>query len=341
MKLAEKYLSNLNTVRVSPSLLKSLKVVEDKDQAALNRLDRLRIGTALFHNLTVGDYGLIKFLFTEELKSIKRSKSDLHSLYNLNLIGLLLSKYNNQEDIWLFFEAHQRDKRFDIEFTLSAGVGFVFSYLEEHSHPLKSAILRKIGRTTETSKYNQVEINRWKEEQESFAEEFCSLSQEEIHFAFMMEEAQVVKQLLPQWIKVQTWTSENMLRYIGYARTTKELEYEINSLELYLSHQAHNAPLSMVFDLATLYVSTQCGEKAVENFSKILSSTSEGKLVNGSLRGLCKVILNATDHDDGFVRTAYSLLQEQRRKMKDMSESVSKSIDKVTRLIATAEDSRL
>lgn len=340
MTLAEKYLSNLNAVRVSTSLLNSLKVVDDKDQAELNRLDRLRIATALFHHLKVGDYGLIKFLFKEELKSIKQSKSDIHRLYNINLIGLLLSRYNNMEDVWLYFEAHQLDKRFDIEFTLSTGVESVYNYLEHQSHTFKPALLRKIGRTIQTSKYKQHDINCWKEEQESFFEEFCSLG-DEIHFAYLMSEVHVVKKLLPQWVKDQTWRSENLLRYVGYARILNDAEYEINALELYLSHQNRITQPSFLFDLATLYAATGKGERAVECFAKLLSITSQDKIVNASLRGLCKLVREAADHEEHTVKMAYALIQEHKRKMKDMSESVSKSIDKVAKLVASAEDSRL
>lgn len=343
MTLAEKYLSNLNTVRVSTSLLYSLEDVVDKTQGSINRLDRLRIATALFHDLRISDYGLVKFLFTQELRSLSRSKPKLNELYTVNLIGLLLSRYKDPEDVWLFFKTHQRDKRFDIEFSLTSGVEFLFKYLTTRSHPLKSEVHRKIGNSYQSRKYNQETIDQWKDEQESFFEEFCSLHQDEIHFAYMMEEFQYVKQLLPRWLEKQRgWTSESLVRYIAYARAVNEPDYEVSSLELYLTHQREQAPVSYILDLAELYSSTGQPDKAVEKYSAALRVASEKKTVDAALKGLCKTILtlSTTDPKNDLVKNVYCIIQEHRRTMKDISASTSTSIDKVTRLMATTEDPR-
>ncbi len=64
MTLQDKYAEALESVRQNPKLLDDYRF--DKDALNSKHFDRLRLNIAIYNDLKPTDYGIVKFLFTQE-----------------------------------------------------------------------------------------------------------------------------------------------------------------------------------------------------------------------------------------------------------------------------------
>ncbi|MEI9918154.1 MAG: hypothetical protein WDO14_05055 [Bacteroidota bacterium] len=232
MELSEKYRFDLAEIRNDASKMGLLCFRQKCDR----RIERLRIATALFNDLRIEDYGLVRFLFTQELK-MKLKDPDDSNMYNLRLIGLLLCKFRNPEDIWLFYNIHKIDKNFAIEFVLAIGLSGVYHYLREVTHIDKPQLVKRIGSSALKAKYSQEKIDFWMEDEEDFFDVFRFPSKDELRLAAILKEKERVQELLPRWTDQQkSWTDDQLFTYINYVQEyADDIDLEIQALRLYVS----------------------------------------------------------------------------------------------------------
>lgn len=331
--LSEKYAFYLNAIRINPLLLENLTAERD---GHVTITDRLRISIALFNDLRMDDYGLVKFLYTEELKA-KKKHGRKHGLTGLELLGFMLAKFKNPEDAWLLYEGYGMDKAMRIESVLAVGTAILSVYLKGRKHKNTNWLLRLVDPPKgNLLKYSQKDIEDWTEHQEERFSIFKFPLENEIDFAEFMQEKERIAELLPQWVSRQTtWTPENLLRYLFYAQEySNDVETEIQALEIFNSHTGNRAGHATHQRLADIYVSRNDQENALRVIRCMLSNKPSTDVRAACIRHLCTIILKNGDPGNPNSQQANTLIGENKRRLKGVPLNVKKLVDKAVRTMA-------
>lgn len=297
-KLSERYKADLQQIRnFGLSALADLTHVNDVEDDDQRMVQRLRLATALFNDLNPEDYPIVRFLFSEELKT-KRDRKCERQYYNLRLAGFLLTRYKNPEDIWMLFEAHLLEDDFDIDYIMSIGRKSVFDYLNNvERHALKDKLKKKIGVSIEKSDYSTVRMFSWQDKQAELFDIFRLPHKDEITFALIVREPERICDLLPHWLEMQNkWTNDNALQYVGFAKGANDAPQEIKALELYLSFNNDSLKEEFKFRLAGLYFDEKRFKDCVRILKELMEETKDEELIEACVKKLHAVMSEAGKH---------------------------------------------
>lgn len=259
--VTNKYFEQLHALRANPSGIDEVKGI----------IPRLRLATALYNDLRPEDKSFVRYLFTEELKTLRKLPG--YDLTRLRLMGLMLTKFSDPEDIWLLFKAHTFDPRFDLRFVLAMGVFLVHFHLDTNRHRMKKKLRSLIGGSYVESKYTQDAINTWCKAEERSLEKYKFTPNNEIHTAALFGDRHVLRKLLPDWVARNKFlTKEKARQYVTYAIISGDEQMEIEACESYIKWFEEDTEFTWTYkkSLVSLYRSTGKHDEAIKIICDLL-----------------------------------------------------------------------
>lgn len=240
--LIDKYQKQLNAVREKPELLEDYRF--DPNASSSKHFDRLRLNIALYNDLKPSDYETARFLFAEESK-YRRTGNYLdpnEDIDNLYFSALVLTKFENPEIIWAFFDAKNIDMDsacgFDGEYLVAAGITRTYEYLQSIDHAEKQRLLDYIGETVDTSKYTQQEIDDWKGFKAEYHKDFSYPVSDELSFLQLTDEKDLLLIALRDKAKQPgEWTRDEIADFEFYAEYLEAEELQIKGRQLAVANK--------------------------------------------------------------------------------------------------------
>ncbi|WP_281228284.1 hypothetical protein [Flavobacterium aquiphilum] len=235
MNLQEIYQNQLKELRENPNLLDNLSIESAKDNN-YNQIARNKVLIAIFNDIKTSDYNIVNYIFIAE-KELRQSKKSIEN-YEVDVLYLaayLLTKFNNIDDIWQFWNSKETDFDssigFDTEYLLSFGVDKVLEYLRLCDNPNKEKLIQLVTVDNSTPIYTQEEINEWKNYKHQYFAVYEFPIKDEVDFAFQAKEYEYLKQLLSDWLlKKNEWTEYQNLTNIGIGKELKLDDFLLDSL---------------------------------------------------------------------------------------------------------------
>ncbi len=235
LNLQEIYQNQLKELRENPNLLDNLSIESAKDNN-YNQIARNKVLIAIFNDIKTSDYNIVNYIFIAE-KELRQSKKSIEN-YEVDVLYLaayLLTKFNNIDDIWQFWNSKETDFDssigFDTEYLLSFGVDKVLEYLRLCDNPNKEKLIQLVTVDNSTPIYTQEEINEWKNYKHQYFAVYEFPIKDEVDFAFQAKEYEYLKQLLSDWLlKKNEWTEYQNLTNIGIGKELKLDDFLLDSL---------------------------------------------------------------------------------------------------------------
>jgi hypothetical protein len=310
MTIFEKYLHELNAIRANRSLPYTLRFKPKAGKNDGGETGRMRVAVALYNDLRVEDYGLVRFLFTEELK-MRRRYYATHHMHNLRFMALMLGRFGNPEDVWLLFDVHQLDRDFEIEFVFFPGVNRVLEYLKTASHKNKRQLARKIA-VLKADPNLQYYISEFTKSEVDYFSEYNFTPGNDLKLAALLNEKAYVKKMLPAWANEQSqWTFETARDYVHFANEySNDNRMKQEALEILTTHFG-NEPDTFIhkFDLGKLYFKEGKNEDALVLLTSMLKCAPD-YWIEKIVRLIGKIIIRHDGISPEKVKQSIDLLNE-------------------------------
>lgn len=335
MTIEDIYRNELDLVREDTKLLENYRF--DKEAVNSRHFDRLKLNIAIYNDLKLTDYEIVKFLFTEEMEWRKHAKDG--EVDNLYFCAFLLTHFGAPEVIWLFFETKNIDFDsgigFDGEYLLASGIKETYHYLKTDNNPLKAELLKYIGETEGSCIYSQEDIEDWKESTKSYFSCYKFPVQDELFFLYSTNERELFLTKLPAWIKQErSWTYEELALYRTYTKYIEDKALEIEALQLTIEKIDKSfSSDSYNIQLADLYIETGEGDKAFKILQRVVEGTDDNNIIRDCIEQLSRLIINSNSILTETAKESYNIIKAQQKKYKSFSPKVDSLIKEVAEIM--------
>jgi hypothetical protein len=338
MNITVKYKEQLDKVRQDLSLLDNYKFISPDNS---KHFERLRLNIALYNDLKQTDYEIARFLFNEEFKWRKNPQDG--EVDNLYFSAFILTRFNNPEIVWQFFDTKNIDFDsgigFDGEYLVSTGIKETYEYVYKSEQPLKSKVLELIGESYEKCFYTQNEIDKWIEYKKIYFKCYTYPIMDESLFLYSVNEKELFLSTLQTWIKKQNdWSYDKLGLFRTFAKYSGDKDLEIKALKLTLEKNDKEF-LTDVYkrELAGVYIEIGDFEPSYNLLKTIIDETDNGNVVRGCVELLCKIIKNNKTNDYEIPQKSFNVIINAKRKYGHFSPYVDELIIEVKKLIRTKE----
>jgi hypothetical protein len=336
MEVLEKYKKQLDLIRQNPDLLNDYRF----DAGIRFDEERLHLNIAIYNDWQQSDYEIAKFIFNEENKWQNDSWGFSEEV---NFSALILTKFENPEVIWLFWDSKSSSFDssigFDGEYLVFLGIEKTYQYLEAAEHPSRKDVLKYIGETLESCIYTQENIDRWKESKKRYFRNYDLNAhksvKDELWFLFSTKEKELFMPKLAEWLKQPIeWSEDNLGSFITFAKYSgdKFLEIEAHLLTLEKNDKGFYTDIDKR-NLSQLYIDVGEYEKAFGIMNNIIAGTDNKNVIRDCLEQLCEIIFKNENRTNEIVIKSFAIIQREKNKYKNFSPHVDNLINRVTQIM--------
>lgn len=334
MDITGKYQEQLDEVRQDLSLLDKYKFINYDNS---KHFERLRLNIALYNDLQQSDYEIARFLFNEECKWRKNPNPQNGEVDNLYFSAFILTRFNNPEIVWQFFDAKNFDFDsgigFDGEYLLSTGIKETYDFISKSENSLKSKLLDYIGETIEKCNYKQDEINEWIDFKKNYFKCYTYPIRDEIYFLYATDEKELFTQKFPGWIlHTSDWNYNNLSLFKTYANYSQNIDFKIEAYK----HAIEKGDKSCIdmdkVKLGQIYIETGEYGKAVETLNTVIASTENVNIIRDCIEQFCYLIIIKGNGDLDYISQSIDLISRLKKKYKTFSPKVDELIENVNQI---------
>ncbi len=332
MNITAKYKEQLDKVRLDISLLNNYKFISPDNS---KHFERLRLNIALFNDLQQSDYEIARSLFDEECKWRKNPQDG--EVDNLYFSAFILTRFNNPEIIWQFFDAKNIDFDsgigFDGEYLLSIGINETYDFISKSENSLKSKLLEYIGERADKCSFSQDDINQWIDSKKIYFKCYTYPIEDEIFFLYATNEKELFNQKFPDWIvNVLDWNYNNVSLYKTYANYTQNVDYIIKAYKHAIERGDRSCIEVDKIKLGQIYIETGEYSNAVEILKTVIKSTQNINIIRDCIEQFCCLIIKTGNGDFEYISQSIDSISRLKRKYKKFSPKVDELIEEVNQI---------
>ena len=185
-----------------------------------NTHKRYQLLIALQYDNAVGDEGLIRDLFRQEI--IMHRESPTQGLgVSLLLNAYLLSRFRNPFNVWLFLDAKNANFDthcgFDYEYLVSAGISETFNLVDQSNIEAKEDFYTIVGNSASSCHIDTDSLNEWVRNKMRYYDITRDDLESQMYLAAELKEIEILQEKIAQWKSAQEhWNKEKLNLLYSY-----------------------------------------------------------------------------------------------------------------------------